>query len=605
MRAGGTLLTCAKDLSRARKGTREKIERVVSLLGQQPTLTVPEACKKAGLSKGTFWGYFNWQKQPAAAAAAVPAPSEPQPEPEPDPQPQPEPEPEPEPVYDPEPPPVDEAIPEHYARGIRMLDAATDAGHALMIWGGAGQGKTSMVRNWAKNRNLAMCEWDMSGVGKENLSLPTVTEHSTIEQRLAFYESRGIRTTARGEDWLRNTGVTPLIEEALPARVSQKIYEAVAGGKEGVCLFLDEITTARVDGLNGIKKLITERQLGDVELPTAGGSVKLAIILAGNPPDIISGGVDEFDEAVRSRCCHMDIDTVGLSAAEDVRMHFEGWPVPEPWRRDPASWDHTSRTFEDHSEDYVTFAELRHVEGYTNSSPTYMEDRNPEIAKNIRALNKNDNPNRGFANNRTFRRLIHALSWADGFDDIDMKLMMCEGFIGKTRGREFLKHMTERPHVSPERVFRDFHHANTQRVPKYDKIEREDQAFRFYRGLNSRLENNERKKELKPEQLAAVCRAYSLFAKCTDVTRNDVAGPANEMIDWLDNQAKRFTRQSQKAHTSAARADVRMDPLTRIMTAKKTERMKTVQKHVLEFCQEFDRDRKQIQQYMEGDSTGI
>jgi AAA domain (dynein-related subfamily) len=147
---------------------------------------------------------------------------------------------------------------------IQALSVAVSQKVPVLLWGGPGTGKSSMIRSL--------------GV---SLDLPVVTVIASLREPADF---AGLPVVA-------NDGSIRLAEPAWARQLAQ------AGS--GI-LFLDEITTAPPAVQAALLRVVLERVVGDVELPPG-----IAVVAAANPPEIAAGGWD-LSPPLANRFCHID-----------------------------------------------------------------------------------------------------------------------------------------------------------------------------------------------------------------------------------------------------------------------------------------------------------
>jgi hypothetical protein len=164
------------------------------------------------------------------------------------------------------------------------LAVAMRARVPVLLWGGAGLGKSSAVREMAAAADLP-CETVIASIREPSdfAGLPIVTEGGT-----------SVRFAA--PDWA----------------------ERLAASGRGI-LFLDEISTAPPAVQAALLRVVLERVVGDVALPA-----DVTVVAAANPPEQAADGWD-LSPPLANRFCHLDWD---LDAQEWAHGMLAGFELP-------------------------------------------------------------------------------------------------------------------------------------------------------------------------------------------------------------------------------------------------------------------------------------
>jgi hypothetical protein len=167
------------------------------------------------------------------------------------------------------------------------LAVAIGARVPVLLWGGAGLGKSSAVREMAASAGL-VCETVIASIREPSdfAGLPIVADHS---QSVRF----------------------------APPTWAQRLAEAGAG-----VLFLDEISTAPPAVQAALLRVVLERTVGDLSLP---GDV--AVVAAANPPEQAADGWD-ISPPLANRFCHLDWDLGAREWADGILAGFAQPAVP-------------------------------------------------------------------------------------------------------------------------------------------------------------------------------------------------------------------------------------------------------------------------------------
>ncbi|MDP9436571.1 MAG: AAA family ATPase, partial [Actinomycetota bacterium] len=173
-----------------------------------------------------------------------------------------------------------------YQTTLGALGVAVAAGIPTVLWGGPGEGKTSVVQATAAALGLHL-EVVLASVREPTdfAGLPVV--------------DRG-RVTLAPPDW------------------AQRLVDADARGVVPA-VFFDEVNTATPATQAALLRVCSERVVGDLALPS--GTVLLA---AANPPSVAADGW-ELAAPMANRFCHLDWR---LPADVVAAGFLGGWPAP-------------------------------------------------------------------------------------------------------------------------------------------------------------------------------------------------------------------------------------------------------------------------------------
>jgi hypothetical protein len=162
------------------------------------------------------------------------------------------------------------------------LAVAMKAQVPVLIWGGAGMGKSSAIREMAAAAGLP-CETVIASIREPSdfAGLPVVSESG---QSVRF----------------------------APPSWAQRLFEAGRG-----VLFLDEISTAPPAVQAALLRVVLERTVGDLHLP-----VGVTVVAAANPPEQAADGW-EISPPLANRFCHLDWDLGAREWADGVLGGFD------------------------------------------------------------------------------------------------------------------------------------------------------------------------------------------------------------------------------------------------------------------------------------------
>jgi hypothetical protein len=164
------------------------------------------------------------------------------------------------------------------------LAVAIGARVPVLLWGGAGLGKSSAIRELAAQAGLP-CETVIASIREPSdfAGLPIVA----ADGRTVHFA---------------------------PPSWAQRLSEAGSG-----VLFLDEISTAPPAVQAALLRVVLERTVGDLSLPT-----DVRVVAAANPPEQATNGWD-ISPPLANRFCHLDWD---LQAGEWVEGLIGGFSQP-------------------------------------------------------------------------------------------------------------------------------------------------------------------------------------------------------------------------------------------------------------------------------------
>jgi MoxR-like ATPase len=173
-------------------------------------------------------------------------------------------------------------------RAVRSaLAIAVGARVPVLLWGGAGLGKSSAVREMA-----------------EAAGLPCETVIASIREPSDF------------------AGLPIVAQDGAAVRFAPPNWaDRLAAAGTGV-LFLDEISTAPPAVQAALLRVVLERTVGDLELPA-----DVAVVAAANPPEQAADGWD-LSPPLANRFCHLDWDLTASEWAEGILAGFTQPAVP-------------------------------------------------------------------------------------------------------------------------------------------------------------------------------------------------------------------------------------------------------------------------------------
>jgi hypothetical protein len=168
------------------------------------------------------------------------------------------------------------------------LGLAVSARVPVLVWGGAGTGKSSAIREMAAGSGLA-CETVIASIREPSdfAGLPVV-DHASGTVRLA------------------------------PPAWAQRLAEAGSG-----ILFLDEVSTAPPAVQAALLRVVLERTVGDLDLPEG-----VCVVAAANPPEEAADGWD-LAGPLANRFCHLDWTLEPAAWVDGLLAGYEVTPIPE------------------------------------------------------------------------------------------------------------------------------------------------------------------------------------------------------------------------------------------------------------------------------------
>jgi len=183
------------------------------------------------------------------------------------------------------------------ATALEAVAAAVAARVPVLLWGAPGTGKSSAVRDLA-----------------HALGWPCEVVIASIREPSDF---AGLPIDHDGQ------------VHFAPPRWARRLADVGHG-----ILFLDEISTAPPAVQAALLRVVLERVVGDLALPS-----DVAVVAAANPPEQASDGWD-LSAPLANRFCHIEWTTDGAGFAQGITA---GWPVPtvaaltKDWERRQAS----------------------------------------------------------------------------------------------------------------------------------------------------------------------------------------------------------------------------------------------------------------------------
>jgi MoxR-like ATPase len=270
---------------------------------------------------------------------------------------------------------------------LEALSVAVAARVPVLLWGGPGTGKSSAVRDLACAMGWP-CEVVIASIREPSdfAGLPVVTNGHV---RFA------------------------------PPRWAQRL----AGDGHGI-LFLDEISTAPPAVQAALLRVVLERVVGDLELPT-----NVAVVAAANPPEQASDGWD-LSAPLANRFCHIDWNADAATFAQGIAG---GWPapavpqLPDDWARRQSS--------------------VRGLVGaFVHARPTLLAQPPRDASAAGRA----------WPSPRTWEMVAHLLAACDAIGAAEeTRAVLVAGAVGDGPGLEFLHWLTEMDLGDPEAALQD------------------------------------------------------------------------------------------------------------------------------------------------------
>jgi hypothetical protein len=272
----------------------------------------------------------------------------------------------------------------------QALTIAVWLGTPVLLWGGPGTGKTSFVQ--------------LLGV---TLGRPVETVIASLREPADF----------AGLPVVTADGSVRLAEPSWARRLA----EAGSG-----ILFLDEVTTAPPAVQAALLRVVLERTVGDLVLPS-----DVAVVAAANPPEQAAGGWD-LSPPLANRFCHLDwpVDATAYTDALSA-----GWPIPEV----PVL-------------DGLTAGDVRSA-GLRGSLAGFLRTR-PGL---LHAMPEDPgNAGRAWPSPRTWDMALNLWSGATLLEaDEEVTLALIAGAVGPGAARELLLWSTEADLPDPEAILAD------------------------------------------------------------------------------------------------------------------------------------------------------
>jgi len=189
-------------------------------------------------------------------------------------------------------------------------------------------------------------------------------------------------------------------------------------------VFLDELTTAPPAVQAAMLRVVLDREVGDLRLPST-----VSIVAAANPPESSAGG-DDLSAPLANRFCHLDWE---LEARDWVAGMVGGWPTPE-LPHVPA----------DHSALVHKWEVL--VAGFVTARPTALASVPDDVAGMGRA----------WPSPRSWTAAARAAAAADAAGvHPRVRSLLVNGLVGEGSGMEFLRYADRLDLPDPELVLAD------------------------------------------------------------------------------------------------------------------------------------------------------
>lgn len=176
----------------------------------------------------------------------------------------------------------------HRATSTQVRDAlavAVQVGQPVLLWGGPGEGKSRLVEQVA-----------------EQLHRPCEVVVGSVREASDF---AGLP--------LRDGGSVTFA----PPRWAMRCVDA-----PDTVVFLDELTTASPSVQAAMLRVVLEREVGDLRLPSS-----VSFVAAANPPELSAGG-DDLSAPLANRFCHLDWEAEVAAWSTGMLHGWEPRPVP-------------------------------------------------------------------------------------------------------------------------------------------------------------------------------------------------------------------------------------------------------------------------------------
>ena len=265
------------------------------------------------------------------------------------------------------------------------LAIAIQANVPVLLWGAPGTGKTSAIVQ----------------LGEEH-GLPVETVIASIRDPTDF----------SGLPIPTDNGVI-----LAPPKWAQNLARQGKG-----ILFLDELSTAPPAVQAALLRVVLEKTVGDLTLPS-----EVRIIAAANPPDQAAGGWD-LSLPLANRFLHLNWDP--LTAQEYAEAIVTGtWPVPNGVGTLPEGWEKNNK--------------------YRNIMASFIRSHPNALL----ALPKEDSKELAWPSPRSWEMCLRLLTAADALKAPDnVRLTLIQGSVGSAYGMEFFTYISQLDLPDPEEI---------------------------------------------------------------------------------------------------------------------------------------------------------
>lgn len=279
-------------------------------------------------------------------------------------------------------------VPGRQSRVVRdALAVAVQVGQPALLWGGPGEGKSRLVEQMA-----------------EQLGRPCEVVVGSVREASDFV---GLPVRDGGS-----------VTFAPPAWATRCV------GSPSTVVFLDELTTAPPSVQAAMLRVVLEREVGDLRLPST-----VSFVGAANPPELSAGG-DDLAAPLANRFCHLDWEAeVATWSAGMLR----GWdPAPVP--------------IVPESREAVELRWRATVVGFVTSRPSVLRQVPTDVV----------NQGRAWPSPRTWDRahLLAAAAEAAGADRAVIRTLV-GGLVGDGPALELLRFESTMDLPNPEAVLAD------------------------------------------------------------------------------------------------------------------------------------------------------